>query len=193
MTPNTDDIENTNAADDVHSQEEHKNQNKKPQTVTLFAPKYQQEEIEKLLRLADDDMEKLEDDTIYDEDDVSDEFESKVDETFSDHDNKYQPHSEIIPPEQQSTLNQIENNNVDASWHEHNIKTQQHSGKIPRNIQTTIVDNEKQFEDDASRPVPAPRNLFFKTKGDEINNEDVGSKFYVETCNIPPLTFRLVG
>ena len=175
--PYTDDIENTNVADDVLSQEEHKNQNKKPQSVTLFAPKYQQEEIEKLLRLADDDMEKLEkDDTISD---ATVDYESKE----CDHDNNYQPHSETITTEQQSTLCQIENNNVDESWHEQNINTH-NSEKIPRNIQTIG----KHFEFDAatSRPIPAPRNLFFKPKGDENNNDhDVGSKSYVETCKIP--------
>ena len=180
ITPNTDDIENP-LSDDVPIQEELKNQDKNPLNVTDFAPKYQEEEIEKLLRLADDEKLGEEDDDTDVNDDDCDWCDNDDHETESrDHDTHYETHSKLTNPEH-SGSEQTERVNNDPD-EDHNINPCRVSNKAK-------IEKMGNFALDKSRPVPAPRNLFLRTMQDENNNND-NKKSFIETFNIPPLAFR---
>ena len=190
-----DDIENSKVDDvGIHQQYNSSTIN----TATNMAPKYQQEEIEKLLKLADGDSQehniglndKSRDITGIVSDTVQESNTEICDHaTPSDHDMNYEMWcSKKVEPciSKQSKADHIENVFM-------NNGTKSDSGGGDKAV--TLNDYDK------TKPIPAPRNLFLNSANNDDENK-VRSKpairersktySFVQTYKIPPSPFRLV-
>ena len=184
--------------------------------TTTFSPLYQQEEIEKLLKLADEDC-----DDLYDLDNTAvnntDENEMKDEtdqepcldpslrdhETGSDHDMNYEIcnqkkaeqciSKQILPRREENAL--VNKSSSTISNNETNGTIRLTNNDDDDNLASKGAANKQ-----AQRPVPAPRNLFLRPEtrlkitfnsNSELSVRERAKTFsFVETCQIPPTPFR---
>ena len=212
------DIEQT-ITDEVCIQKENMMSNSNSDSYTPFSPKYQEEEIEKLLKLADngcEDFDELDNVAINHTDEI--ELEDEIDqaprlnpslrdhETVSDHDMNYEIcnqketeqciSKQILPHTVENVL--LDNSTSIISKNETNGKLTNHND----GNQLSTVSPKTATNRQAQRPIPAPRNLFlrpetrFKLKMNSNSNTEASVReraktfSFVETCQIPPTPFR---
>ena len=193
------------------------NDNKSAETATTtYSPIYQQEEIEKLLKLADEDC-----DDLYDLDNTAinntdeNEMEDERDqepclypslrdhETGSDHDMNYEIcnqkkaeqciSKQILPHREENILGHYSSSTINKNETNGTIKLTNNDDD--NNPASKLAANRQ-----AQRPVPAPRNLFLRPEtrlkikldsNSEISVRERAKTFsFVETCQIPPTPFR---
>ena len=195
-----DDIENSKVDDvGIHQQSNTSTIN----TATNMAPKYQQEEIEKLLKLADGDLEedniglndKSRDITGIVSDTVQESNTEICDHaTPSDHDMNYEMcSSKKVEP---CISKQSKADHIESVFMNNGTKSDSGGGDkaVTRNDNCKIDDNK-------TKPIPAPRNLFlnsannnYATNADSkpVIRERSKTYSFVQTYKIPPTPFRLV-
>ena len=214
------DIEQTNTDEVCIQKENMMSNNNSAESDTRFSPKYQQEEIEKLLKLADDvcdDLDELDNTAINTTDEIELEGEMsqtagldlclRDHETVSDHDMNYEICNQKKAEQcvsKQTEPHSVENVLVDNCTSL--ISQNKTIGKLTNHRddnQSSTVTPKIALSGQAQRPVPAPRNFFLKPetklkmiKTDSNSNSEVNvmqrakTFSFVETCQIPPTPFR---